>query len=285
MASDKQQVDRTERHRERLLAEGMLSYPPHAGRTAIITVYDPADQAEAKVSADRLDFMDREARRIQSYLRWRGMDAVYLPKATIDEFREALDDVRVSDMVLIGIAQLSRALITPWTRKSNPNKDHNTVSFFDVISRDGTQPTITHLKQGGFYQRTSGGMDKRPLNMPFAWGFMADRTKIWAAPQMCFYPSQRHVRPRAGLVNVAAHFGLTWEESQRPMSYPRAKEVFGARESLTPRRYPVPRFACPAYDRLREIQKVHELHDHIRGTWKRSTSAVLTILGRALVGV
>ncbi len=257
-----------ERHRERLLVEGRLSVPPHAGRTAIITMYNPAKLAEAKILADRFDTMDREARRIRSYLRWRGMDAVYLPEATIDEFWEALDDVRVSDMVLIGLAELSRVHIAPWTRESNPWKRHDMVSFFDVISGDGTRPTITHLKQGGFYQRTSGGMHNRPLNIPFPWGFMADRTKIWATPRatphIYFHPNQRHVRPRAGLVNVAAHFGLTWEDLQRPMSYRRAKEVFGAREPL--RRYPVPRFAYPAYDTLRENQKVRELHGHIRNS-------------------
>jgi hypothetical protein len=270
MASDKQQVDRMERHRERLLAEGKLSVPPSAGRTAIITMYDPAKLAEAEIPANRLDTMDREARRIRSYLRWHGRDTVYLPEATIDEFWQALDDVRVSGLVLIGLAQLSRVHIAPWTRKSNPGKRHDMVSFFDAISRDGTGPTITHLKQGGFYQRTSGEMGQSRLSIPFAWGFMADRTKIWAAPQVAFYPNQRHVRPRAGLVNVATHFGLTREELQRPMSYPRAKEVFGARESLAGRRYPVPRLAYPAYDRLRESQKVHKLHDDIR----RSLEAV-----------
>lgn len=56
-------------------------------------MYDPAKLVEAKIPADRLDAMNREARRIRSYLRWRGMDAVYLPEATIDEFWEMLDDV------------------------------------------------------------------------------------------------------------------------------------------------------------------------------------------------
>jgi hypothetical protein len=76
--------------------------------------------------------------------------------------------------------------------------------------------------------------------------------------------------PRAGLVNVAAHFGLTREELQWTMSYRRAKELFGARESLAGRRYPVPRFAYSAYDRLRENQMIHGLHDDIR----RSLEAV-----------
>ncbi len=268
MASDKQQVDRMERHRERLLAEGMLSVPPHAGRMAIITMYSPAKLAQATMLADRLDTMDREARRIRSYLRWRGRDAVYLPEATIDEFWEVLDDVRISDMVLIGLAELSSVHIAPWTRESKPGKRHDTASFFDVISRDGAWPTITHLKQGRFYQRTCGAMDKLRLNIPFAWGFVADRTKIWATPQLYFYPSQRHIRPQAGLVNVAAHFGLTRAELQRPMSYPRAKELFSSREPLTPRRYRMPRFAYPAYDRLRENQKVHDLHDDIRRSLK-----------------
>jgi hypothetical protein len=268
MASDKQQVDRMERHRERLLAEGMLSVPPHAGRTAIITMYNSAKLAQATMLADRLDTMDHEARRIWSYLRWRGTDAVYLPEATVDEFWEVLDDTRVSDMVLIGLAELSSVHIAPWTRESNPAKRHDRASFFDVISRDGARPTITHLKQGGFYQRTCGAMDRFRLNVPFAWGFMADRTKIWATPQLYFYPNQRHIRPRAGLVNVAAHFGLTREELQQPMSYSRAKEIFGSREALMPRRYWVPRFAYPAYDRLRENQKVHDLHNDIRRSLK-----------------
>src|SRR3974390_212758 len=104
MASDRQQVDRMERHRQRLLTEGRLSVPPGAGRTAIITMYDPARLAEAQIQADRLETMDREARRIRSYLWWHGRDAVYLPEATIDEFWQALDDVQVSGMVLIGLA-------------------------------------------------------------------------------------------------------------------------------------------------------------------------------------
>jgi hypothetical protein len=263
MASDKQQVDRMERHRERLLAEGKLSVPPHAGRTAIITMYDSANLVKAKIRANRLGAMDREARRIRSYLRWRGMDAVYLPEVTIDEFWEVLDDIHVSDMVLIGIAQLSRVNITPWTREPDAGKRHDMVGFFDAISRDGTRPTITHLKRGDFYQRTSGEMHKGVLNIPFAWGFMADRSRIWAAPQVCFRPNQWHARPQTGLVNVAAYLGLTQQDLQQPMSYSRAKEVFGARESLT-RRYPVPRFAYPAYDRLRENQKLQKLHDEVR---------------------
>jgi hypothetical protein len=264
MASDKQQVDRMERHRERLLAEGQLSAPPHAGRTAIITMYDPSRLAPAEIRANRLDTMEREAQRVQSYLRWRGRDVVYIHEATIDEFWQALDDVRVSSIVLIGLARLSRVHIAPWTRESRPEKWHDMVSFFDAVSRDGRLPTITHLKQGSFYQRTSGEMTTDTLNLPFAWGFMADRAKIWAAPQLAFYPSDWHIRPQAGLLNVAAHFGLTRKELHRTMSYRRAKEVFGARESLPGRRYPVPRFAYPAYDWLRANQKIHGLHDEIR---------------------
>ena len=56
-------------------------------------MYDPADLAKAKIPADRLNIMDREARRIRSCLRWRGRDALYLPEATINEFWEILDEV------------------------------------------------------------------------------------------------------------------------------------------------------------------------------------------------
>ncbi len=53
-----------------------------------------------------------------------------------------------------------------------------------------------------------------------------------------------------------------WNANPRPFAW--TKTADGARESLTRRRYPVPRFAYPAYDKLRENQKVHKLHDHIR---------------------
>jgi hypothetical protein len=252
-----------ESHRERLLAEGKLSLPPQVGRAAIFTVYDSAKRGEMSDPADTFDAMDLEALRIQRYLLWRGKDSSYFPLASPDDFWTALDDVRVSDMVVIGLAQLSRVHITPWTRDSALDKWHAMLNFYDVISRDGKWPTITHLKLGHFYQRTSGQMDKALLNVPFAWGFMADRAKVLALPKMAFYPNPRHVRPGAGLVNVARYFGLTADDLQR-MSYTRAKDVFGMRESVLPRRYPVPQFAHPAYDRIRANKRLHALHGVIR---------------------
>jgi hypothetical protein len=138
------------------------------------------------------------------------------------------------------------------------------MTFFEAISRGGGWPVITHLKQGSFYQRTSGNMDVAPLNMPFAWGFMADRAKIWAVPQYAFYPGRWHVRPQAGLRTVAGYFDLGSSELAEPMSYARAKEIFGRRESIRPRGYPMPRFAYPLYDMLRENEKLFELHQGIR---------------------
>lgn len=265
MASDKQQVNRMENHRERLLTEGKLSVPPAVGRTAIFTVYDPAQLEERTPQADTFDAMNLEAQRIQRYLRWRGKDSVYFPSASCDDFWTALDDLRISDMVIIGLGQLSRVDIEPWARQSGSGNWQGILDFYDVISRDGRWPTIRHLKQGRFYQRTSGEMDKLPLNIPFAWGFMADRRKIWAPPQRSFRPSPRHMQPQAGLVNVARYFSLTTDDLQR-ISYSRAKEVFGMRESIFPlRRYPVPQFAYPAYDRLRANRRLHALHDAIRG--------------------
>jgi hypothetical protein len=265
MASDKQQVDRMESNHERLLAEAKLSAPPQAGFTAILTVYDPAKLQEMTVAADTFDDMNLEAKRIQRYLRWRGKHCAYFPLASCEDFRTALDDVRISDIVVIGLAQLSRMHITPWVRESAPDKWHAMLNFYDVISRDGKWPTISHLKQGSFYQRTSGRMDKAHLNIPFAWGFMADRAKIWALPQMGFYPNHRHVRPQAGLVNIARHFGLRQVDLYR-MSYTRAIDVFGMRESVLPRRYAIPQFAHPAYDQLRANRRLHALHDAIRGS-------------------
>jgi hypothetical protein len=185
-------------------------------------------------SADTFDGMNLEAKRIQRYLRWRGKHCAYFPLASCDDFWTALDDVRISDIVVIGLAQLSRMHITPWVRESAPGKWHAMLNFYDVISRDGKWPTISHLKQGNFYQRTSGRMDKAHLNIPFAWGFMADRAKIWTLPQMGFY-------------------------------HARATDVFGMRDSVLPRRYEIPQFAHPAYDRLRANRRLHALHDAIRG--------------------
>jgi hypothetical protein len=264
VATDRQQVDRMEFHHDQLLTANKLSLPPALGRMAIFTMYDHALINKYPRAEDGLENMDREARRIQRYLRYRGKRSVYFPKATIDDFWEALDDKNISDLTIIGLAQLGRIHISPWARESVFGKEYRKATFFDLISRSGVRPTIAHLKQGSLYQRTSGVMDKAPLNVPLGWGFMADRTKIWALPQCGFYPSRWHIRPQAGLVNVAEHFGLASDELKGPMSYTRIKEVFGMRESLMLRRYPVPRFTYPVYDRLRNNQRLHDLHDDIR---------------------
>ncbi len=250
-----------EAHRIGLLAEGKVSHPARSGRIAIFTMYDPVKTDEVTRLEDRLETLNKEARRIHGYLRWRGRDPVYCPEATIDSFWEAMDDVRVSDMVVVGLAQLSKVHIAPWARADSPAKQYRMVNFFDAISRTGARPTITHLKTGCFYQRTSGTMNATSLNVPFAWGFMANRARIWAAPQQGFYPGPRDVRPRAGLKNVAEHFGLSGAELAGAMSYERTKEIFGRRELIVPRRYPVPKFVYPAYDILRENDHVHRVHD------------------------
>jgi len=271
MASDKQQVDRMEAHRVGLLEEGKVSYPSGSGRIAIFTMYDPAAVDEATQVENRLQTLDAEARRMRGYLRWRGKDTVYFPEATIDSFWEAMDDVRVSDMVVIGLAQLSKVHIAPWTRVDSPAKQYRVINFFDAISRTGARPTITHLKAGSFYQRTCGSMSTTPLNVPFAWGFMANRARIWAAPQRGLFPGLRDVRPQARLNNVAEHFRLSADELQGAMSYERTKEIFGRRESLVSRRYVVPKFVYPAYDRLRANDQIHRVHDGIRNNLIRAT--------------
>jgi hypothetical protein len=227
-------------------------------------MYDREFRPDNTIFVDSLDAMDREARRIQRYLRWRGKRCAYFPEASVDAFWDALDDVTISDIAVIGLATLARIHVTPWARGSVAGKLNGTLSFYDAISRGGSWPAINHLKQGSFYQRTSGGMDLAPLNPPFAWGFMADRAKIWALPQFGFYPSRRHFRPQAGLIKVAKHFDLNARELMDPMSYARTKEIFGQRESIRLRGYPVPRFLHPLYDSLRENERLFGLHQSIR---------------------
>jgi hypothetical protein len=253
-----------EEHRARLLGEARLSLPPAEGRMAIFVFYDPGFRPDNTIVEDSLDAMDREAIRIQRYLRWRGKRASYFPHASIAEFWEALDDTKISDITVIGVSTLSRMHLTPWTRDSESAKHNGTMTFFEAISHGGGQPVISHLKQGGFYQRTSGNMDVAPLNVPLSWGFMADRAKIWALPQYGFYPSPRHFRPGSGLIKVSRHFGLSAAELAAPMSYDRTKELFGRRETIALRGYKVPRFAYPLYDRVRNNEKLFELHQRIR---------------------
>ena len=263
MASDKQQVERMESHRALLLAETKLSVPADVGRVAIVTMYNPARAALKETPENGLDAMQSEARRLRGYLKWRGRVPAYLPEATVEEFWEVIDDVRVSDIVVIGLGQLGRVQCAPWTRESAPTRHEITMGFYDAISRNGQWPTISHLKTGRFYQRTSGLMHKNQLNVPFAWGFMAHRTNIWALPQMGFYPGPYHLRPSAGLVKLTEYFELG-EEIESGMTYSWTKEIFGQRPELTPRRYPVPKFALPAYERLRQNPKVLSLHNSIR---------------------
>ncbi|HTU75312.1 MAG TPA: hypothetical protein VMG38_17495 [Trebonia sp.] len=231
---------------------------------AIFLMYDHEFRPGNKVHADTLKGMDREARRIQRYLRWHGKRSTYFPEATVDDFWDALDDTTISDVTVIGLATLARVHVPPWKRDPADSKVNGMLSFYDAISRGGSWPAISHLKQGSFYQRTSGGMDMLPLNPPFAWGFMADRAKIWGVPQFGFYPSRWHVRPQAGLTTIASYFDLDERELTDSMSYARTKEIFGRRESIRARGYPVPKFLHPIYDTLRHNERLFELHQTIR---------------------
>ena len=182
----------------------------------------------------------------------------------VNEFWEVLDDPCISDITFIGADSLTKVRAVPWSRASDPEKKRAMFSFYDAMSPVGEKPSITHLKQGKFFQRTCGSMDIYPLNVPFAWGFMADRTKIWAPPQQVYYPARWHVRPQAGLSNLAEYFGLTRDELREPMSYIRAKQLFGPRESIRLRRYRVPQILHPAYDRLRDNEIICAMHEKIR---------------------
>jgi hypothetical protein len=195
MASDRQQFDRMEAHYHALLAEKKFSVAPDVGRMAIVTMFDraaltnehPMDSAEA---------MNNEARRMRRFLEWQGKATTLVMEATVEQFWGILDDLGISDITFIGAAFLSKARPVPWSRDSDREKKRVMFSYYDAISPVGGKPSITHLKQGKFFQRSCGSMDIYPLNIPFAWGFMADRTRIWAPPQQAYYAGRWHIRPQ-----------------------------------------------------------------------------------------
>jgi hypothetical protein len=251
-----------EAHYHMLRAEKKFSVQPDVGRMAIMTMIDRT----APVNGDPVnsaDAMNNEARRMQRFLKWRGKATALVLEATAERFWKILDDPVISDITVVGSNCLSRIRSAPWSRDPDSEKDHGTFSFYDAIS-PAKRPSITHLKQGSFFQRTCGSMDIYPLNIPFAWGFMADRTKIWASPQRLYYPARWHIHPRAGLSNLADFFGLTSRELQEPMTYGQAKQLFGQRATLRRCRYPVPSWLHPAYDKLRENKAISDTHDKIR---------------------
>jgi hypothetical protein len=263
VASDRQKFERMERHYRSLLAEKKFSVASDVGRMAIITMFDrTALKVEHRINS--AEAMNNEARRIQRFLKWRGKPTVLITEAHVKQFWEILDDPGISGITFIGADSLTKVRSVPWSQPSDPDRKRVMFSFYDAISPIGGKPSITHLKQGKFFQRTCGSMDIYPLNVPFAWGFMADRTKIWAAPQRVYYPARWHVRPQAGLSNLAAYFGLTRDELQEPVSYTRAKELFGRRESIRLRRYQVPQFLHPVYDKLRDNEVICGMHEKIR---------------------
>lgn len=234
---------------------------------AIVTMYDHDYWPAYARPSDTLQAMEREARRIQRRLEGQGRTVSCLHEAVADDFWKVLDDPQVSDITLIGLASLGRVHLAPWFRESNPGKPNGTLSFFDAISFGTSQPAISHLKQGSFYQRTCGDMSF-PLNPPFAWGFMADRAKIWARPRRLFFP-RRHARPEEGLVPAAQDLGLPPELIAGPMSYEQAKAAFGSRAMLRERLYAVPPFAEPLYDRLAKSQRLAELERTVRRSLAR----------------
>lgn len=263
MASDRQQFHRMEAHYHMLLAEKKFSVVPDVGRMAIITMFDRAALTNEH-PADSADAMNNEARRMQRFIKWQGKATALVMEATVEQFWGILDDPSISDITFIAAAFLSKARPVPWSRNSDPNKKRVMFSFYDAISSARDEPSITHLKQGKFFQRSCGSMDIYPLNIPFAWGFMADRTSIWAPSQQAYFPSRWHIRPQAGLSNLAEYFGLTRDELQEPMSYERAKQLFGRRDNIRLRRYPVPSTLQPVYDKLRDNEVICRMHAKIR---------------------
>lgn len=250
-------------HYQSLLAEKKFGVDPDVGRMSIITMFDRA-ALKVEHPINSAEAMNKEARRIQRFLNWQGKPTVLTIEANAEQFWEILDDPSISDITLIGGDSLTKVRSAPWSRASDLDKKHAMFSFYDAISPIGGKPSITHLKQGEFFQRTCGSMDIYPLNIPFAWGFMADRAKIWASPQRVYYPARWHVHPQAGLSNLAEYFGLTRNELHEPMSYIRAKELFGRRESIRPRRYQVPQILHPVYDQLRNNEVICGMHEKIR---------------------
>jgi hypothetical protein len=267
MASDHQQYDRMTAHYDMLRADNALSVAPDVGRLAIVTMY-PED-IEARRPEDSFRAIDSEARRLQNMQEAAGKATIYAPRASVGNFREILDDRTISDITLIGLGQLSKVQLAPWCREADdptrPSEPQPVLSYFDAISTDGRHPTITHLKQGSFHQRTSGQMPA-PINIPFAWGFMADRSKIWGSPQQAFYPKKNDTQLTDGLTNLAEHFGLSAHDLAEPIDYRTAKALFGTREALgrSAPRYPVPPNLLPIYDRLRDSSRVRGLHETIR---------------------
>jgi hypothetical protein len=252
-----------EAHYHMLLAEKKFSVAPDVGRIAIITMFDRAALTNEH-RVDSADAMNNEARRMQRFIKWRGRATALVMEATVEQFWGILDDPSISDITFIGPAFLSKASPVPWSRDSDPEKKHVMFGFYDAISPVSGKPSITHLKQGKFFQRTCGYMDTYPLNIPFAWGFMADRTRIWASPQRAYFPSRWHIRPQAGLSNLAEYFGLTRDELQEPMSYKQVKQLFGRRDTVRLRRYPAPPALHPVYDKLRDNEVICRMHAKIR---------------------
>ncbi len=266
MASDQQQYNRMQVRYEALHAEHAYSVAPDVGRLAIVTMYP--DNVQIRRPEDSLSSIDFEARRLQAAQEALGKTTIYAARATVGDFWEILGDRNISDITLIGLGQLGKISLRTWERGSTdpqkPAVPQPTLNYFDAISHDGRQPSITHLKQGSFHQRTSGLMPAT-LNVPFAWGFMADRSKIWGSPQRAFYPHKHDINLSDGIVNIAQHFGLP-EEALRSMEYSNAKVVFGKQEPLTrvAPRYPVPSLLLPIYDRIRDNKRALSLHEAVR---------------------
>jgi hypothetical protein len=251
-----------ELHRAELLAKKKFSVPSEQGCMAIVTMYNRNLQAPIKRFSDSPDSIDQEARRFLVRLKGQGRRVAYFPEVSVGEFWELVDDVNISDLTIIGLGRLSRMHVSSWEREADA-ETRSVLTFYDAISRSGQWPSSNHLKLGSLYYRASGIMNHEIVNIPFGWGFMADRTKVWAAPRRGFYPSRKHSHPQDGLIRIADYFNLSVDEANTELTYVRAKEIFAARERVDLRYYPVPRFAYPVYDLARKSDRLRDLHDDL----------------------
>lgn len=202
MASDRQRYNKAARKWNGLHAERILSVPAEKGRAAIfVTSYGYGE--DDRIRDYTRKFMHAEAENFRDNFSDFYRDVELHKTITSDNLREAIQDPKVSGIVIIGEGSLS--------------------SVFDDASGERIQWSdisewSNHLKRGVFFQRFCGNIPGS-VPVPFGMFAMSSLSSVWAAVGKTFQPEFNNAIERE-FASVSSEDMLTYEGVVRAFGDP-----------------------------------------------------------------
>jgi hypothetical protein len=194
MANDREQYPKALQKWDQLHIDGAFSMPAELGSLAIMLAYDHK-RDENPLHTDTFVDFESEAYALADEAQLRSKKADVAINATRADFREAMQNPSVTDIIVIGNGCLSAVNVpAPEKRVGWQHVGH----------------MADHLKTGLFVQRFCGILPRR-LNVPMGLMAVSSHSQVYAPVNRSIEPKSIH-HPRNRLIQpVTAEKRLTYE--------------------------------------------------------------------------